>query len=132
AHPLSTHAADYDTDFFTAFDDVSRDTGASMMGHAGYNSACYYRYACVDLKQLTDNLRGDSVVAERTLEAFLEAFVRAIPGAKKTSMAAFNAPDFALFVVRNGGVPVSLANAFAAPVSPWASDESPDLVGNSV
>ena len=47
-------------------------------------------------------------------------------------MAAFNAPDLALFVVRGAGVPVSLANAFAAPVSVWGRTESADLIGNSV
>jgi CRISPR system Cascade subunit CasC len=131
AHPLSTHGTDYETDFFTAVDDISGQTGAGMMGHAGYNSACYYRYACVNFDQLVVNLKGDRELAERTLEAFLEAFVRAIPGAKKTSMAAFNAPDLALFVVRSGGVPVSLANAFAAPVSAWGRSEFADLIGNS-
>src|SRR5579871_1437889 len=132
SHPISTHSVDYDTDFFTAVDDISGETGASMMGHAGYNSACYYRYACVDFDQLVDNLKDDRALAERTLEAFLESFCVAIPHAKQTSMATFEPPDFGLLVVRNAGVPLSMANAFARPVDPWEGREYPDLVGNSV
>ena len=61
---------------------------------------------------------------------FLESIVYAIPTGKQNSFAAENLPSFGLFVRRQGGVPISLANAFAKPVHPTKNDD--DLVGLSV
>lgn len=129
AHALSTHAVSYETDFFTAVDDLA-PVGAAMMGHAGFNSACYYRYALIDWDQLLKHLRGQES-ATAALKAFIGAFTRSIPTGKQNSMAAHNPPDFGLFVVRDGGVPVSMANAFANPVG-FDDDGDIDLIGRSV
>ena len=73
AHAISTHTVNMDIDFFTAVDDLlpSGETGAGMMGVTGFNSACFYRYACIDFGQLVANLNGDVTMAARTVEAFL-------------------------------------------------------------
>ncbi len=68
--------------------------------------------------------------ADTVIKAFLEAMVYAIPTGKQNSFAAQNLPSFGLFVRRQGGVPISLANAFAKPVRPTKGDD--DLVGLSV
>lgn len=148
AHPLSTHKVDMEMDFYTAVDDLNpeEETGAGMMGVVGFNSACYYRYALVDRDQLARNLarkterkngqwvhklnQEDYVEADKVIEAFLEAVVYAIPTGKQNSFAAQNLPSFGLFVRRQGGVPISLANAFAKPVRPRKDDD--DLIGLSV
>lgn len=148
AHPISTHKVDMEMDFYTAVDDLNpaEETGAGMMGVVGFNSACYYRYALVDRDQLARNLarkterkdgrwaadldKNDYTEADKVIRAFLEAMVYAIPTGKQNSFAAQNLPSFGLFVRRQGGVPVSLANAFAKPVRPTKSDD--DLVGMSV
>jgi len=148
AHPLSTHKVDMEMDFYTAVDDLNpeEETGAGMMGVVGFNSACYYRYALVDRDQLARNLarktkhdngqwvqnlkQEDYVEADEVIKAFLEAMVYAIPTGKQNSFAAQNLPSFGLFVRRQGGVPISLANAFAKPVRPQKDDD--DLVGLSV
>lgn len=148
AHPISTHKVDMEMDFYTAVDDLNpaEETGAGMMGVVGFNSACYYRYALVDRDQLARNLarkterkdgrwaadlkKDDYTEADKVIKAFLEAMVCAIPTGKQNSFAAQNLPSFGLFVRRQGGVPVSLANAFAKPVRPTRSDD--DLVGMSV
>jgi CRISPR system Cascade subunit CasC len=148
AHPLSTHKVDMEMDFYTAVDDLNpeEETGAGMMGIIGFNSACYYRYALVDRDQLARNLarkterkngqwvqnltQEDYTEADKVIEAFLEAMVYAIPTGKQNSFAAQNLPSFGLFVRRQGGVPISLANAFAKPVRPTKNDD--DLVGLSV
>lgn len=134
AHPISTHPVNFDMDFFTAVDDLNPEgaTGAGMMGHAGFNSACYYRYAVIDREQLMKNLKGDSAAAGRVIEAFLHAFTEAIPSGKQNSMAALNPPDFGMFVVRNSGVPISLANAFARPVRVSPDEEGADVIGESI
>ncbi len=148
AHPISTHKVDMEMDFYTAVDDLNpeEETGAGMMGIIGFNSACYYRYALVDRDQLARNLTGkterkdgewaqrleaeDYREADGVIGAFLEAIVYAIPSGKQNSFAAQNLPSFGLFVRREGGVPVSLANAFAKPVRPRKDDD--DLIGLSV
>ncbi len=131
AHALSTHQADYETDFYTAVDDLTRDrneTGAGMLGTQGFNSACFYRYALLDHAQLVRNMGGDAQAANRALEAFLTAFTLSIPTAKQNSHAAQNLPSFGLLIARDSGTPISLANAFARPVSAHAED----LIGASI
>lgn len=148
AHPISTHKVDMEMDFYTAVDDLNpkEETGAGMMGVVGFNSACYYRYALVDRDQLARNLarktdrangawteeltNDDYVKADEVIKAFLEAMVYAIPTGKQNSFAAQNLPSFGLFVRRQGGCPISLANAFAQPVRTTKDDD--DLVGLSV
>jgi CRISPR system Cascade subunit CasC len=119
AHAISTHAVNMDMDFFTAVDDLQEkeETGAGMMGIGGFNSACFYRYACIDLNQLTTNLGGDVSLARKTVEAFLRASVRAVPTGKQNSHAAQNPPAFYMTVVRADGGAWSLANAFEKPVA---------------
>lgn len=132
AHALSTHAAALEMDFFTAVDDLNTrdDVGAGMLGYTGFQSACFYRYALIDTEQLTDNLGGDTTTATKAVEALLWAFCDAEPSARQNSMPAHNRPSLGLFVVREKGVPTSLANAFCKPVS--VKSGSPDLVGASV
>lgn len=131
-HALSTHATELELDFFTAVDDLNPrdDVGAGMLGYTGFNSACLYRYALLDTVQLQKNLGGDAAQTKQAVKAFLWAFCDAEPKAKQNSMPAHNRPSLVLFVARESGVPVSLANAFCKPVP--TRDSSPDLVGKSV
>lgn len=120
AHAISTHAVNMDMDFFTAVDDLQpkEETGAGMMGMGGFNSACFYRYACIDFNQLVSNLGGDVSVARKTVEAFLRASAQAVPTGKQNSHAAQNPPSFFMTVVRENGSAWSLANAFERPILP--------------
>ena len=93
-----------------------------MMGVSEFNSACFYRYANIDLAQLEENLQGDAELARRTVEAFLRVSFEAIPTGKQNSMAAQNPPSLVFAVVRKSGF-WSLANAFVRPVS-TASQEN--------
>lgn len=120
AHALSTHRVTMEMDFYTAVDDLNPDdtAGAGMMGFTGYNSACFYRYARLDLEQLNRNLGADNDLALRTVEGFLRASVEAVPTGKQNTFAAQNPPGFLLAVVRKDGASWSLANAFEKPVQP--------------
>jgi CRISPR system Cascade subunit CasC len=117
-------------DYYTAVDDLNPkgETGAGMIGTVEFNSGCFYRYANVDLAQLTENLKGDKNLASRTLQAFIRASIEAVPSGKQNSMAAQNPPSFVMVVVRRVGL-WSLANAFLKPVAP---DEDEDLVRKSI
>ncbi|MEV4096029.1 type I-E CRISPR-associated protein Cas7/Cse4/CasC [Streptosporangium saharense] len=118
AHAISTHVVAAEFDFYTAVDDLKPDdeSGADMLGTIDFNTACYYRYANVDLAQLAENLQGDVDLAERTARAWLLAFVNAVPGGKQNSMSARTMPDTLLGVVRERGA-WNLANAFLKPVT---------------
>lgn len=129
AHAISTHKCGVEFDFYTAVDDLlpHGETGAGMMGTVEFNSACFYRYANVDLAQLKDNLGGDQVLVDATVEAFLRAAINAVPSGKQHSTAAQNPPLFVLAVARKSGL-WSLANAFVNP----ATTRDGDLVSNSI
>ncbi len=120
AHALSTHEVRPEADFFTAVDDLQpRDeTGAGMMGTIEFNSACYYRYASVDLGQLAQTLGGDVDQARAIALAFVEAAIHARPSARQSTMAAHNPPSYVLVRVRENGPPCALTNAFVKPTRP--------------
>ena len=138
AHAISTnHLKSMEMDYFTAVDDEKErrrkigenvDAGAGMIESTGFNSACYYRYANLDLGQLTANLQGDKELVQTTVRAFLTAFVHAVPTGKQNSFAAHQPPSFVLITVRTGG-PVSLANAFVKPINPTKGN---DLITDSI
>jgi CRISPR system Cascade subunit CasC len=126
AHALSTHAVVNEYDYYTAVDDLKPDAeaGADMIGTVDFNTACYYRYANLHLEQLAKNLDGDTDLVRRSTEAWLNAFIDAVPGGKQNSTAARTAPETLLVVVRESGA-WNLANAFLKPIA-----ES-DLMGAS-
>ncbi|WP_394614506.1 type I-E CRISPR-associated protein Cas7/Cse4/CasC [Lentzea sp. JNUCC 0626] len=118
AHAISTHAVVNEFDFYTAVDDLKPqgESGADMIGTIDFNSACYYRYANLDLNQLTENLSGDQDLVSRTARAWLYSFIHAMPTGAQNSMAARTMPDTLLGVVRDRGA-WNLANAFQNPVA---------------
>lgn len=130
AHALSTNQVDVEFDFYTAVDELNpKDTaGAGMLGTIEFNSACFYRYANVDVGQLARNLGDDDELPNRAVEALLRAAVAAVPTGKQNSMAAHNPPSFVFAIVRRSGL-WNLANAFMQPVRPG---EGKDLAGRSI
>lgn len=130
AHAISTNKIhSMEMDYYTAVDDINNDNpGADMIGTVEFNSACFYRYATLDVAELVGGyrdekhtrpfgLQGDVELARTTATAFLKAFVHAIPSGKQNSFAAHNPPSLVFAVVRDGS-PVSLANAFVKPITP--------------
>ena len=124
AHALSTNRIAQDFDYFTAIDDFPQegDSGADMIGTVPFNSACYYRYTCVDAQMLAENLGGkktpDRGAAREGVGAFLRAFIQAVPSGKQNSFSAQMRPSLVMAVVRPESQPLSLANAFEKPARP--------------
>jgi CRISPR system Cascade subunit CasC len=118
AHAISTNKISMEFDFYTAVDDLKPDDnqGSDMLGTVEFNSACFYRYANVDIEQLKKNLGGDTELVSKTVEAFIRATVTAVPTGKQNSMAAQNPPSFVLAV-------------FVKPVRP---NHEGDLIENSI
>lgn len=132
AHAISTNRADMDIDFYTAVDDFNLDdAGAGMMGTSEFTSACFYRYANLDLKALGQNLAHNGDLLNATALGFVESSIMAVPSGKQNSSAAHNPPSYVRIVVRDDGFPWSLAGAFSKPV---AVPRNPDscLEGESV
>ena len=130
AHAFSTHRVSMEFDYYTAVDDLKPEdtTGVGMLGTVEFNSSCFYRYANINIEQLRRNLSDDYELTGAALEAFLKAFIHAIPTGKQNSMAAQNPPSLVMIVVRDTGC-WSLANAFLKPVRP---SYERDLVEESV
>lgn len=120
AHAISTHRVDREFDFYTAVDDINpeEETGAGMMGDVEFCSACMYRYANLNLDQLRENLQDDRDLAAKAVEAFLRGFILTLPSGKQNSFAAHNPPGFVALLVRDPGMPRSLAGAFEKPIRP--------------
>lgn len=120
AHAISTNVLEREFDYFTAVDDLnpSEDTGAGMLGTVEFGSSCFYRYVALDVNKLVENLQGDTELALKGLEAFLQAIVKAKPSGKQNSFAAHNDPEYVAVTVRRDADPRNLANAFEKPVRP--------------
>jgi CRISPR system Cascade subunit CasC len=118
AHVITTHAAQADTDWFTAVDDLIQDSGEVGAGHLDtqeFSSGVFYRYASLNIAQLQKNLGG--ATRKRALEIAKHVFhmlCTIVPSAKQQSFAAHNLADFA--IVTFDDQPISLANAFERPV----------------
>jgi len=98
SHALSTHKADNEIDFFAAVDDLQSKEESGMLADKEHLGA------------LTREER------QSVVQTFVEATVKAIPGARKNTMNGNTLPDYVLGVVREKGHPVQLVNAFESPV----------------
>ncbi|MBT2526315.1 type I-E CRISPR-associated protein Cas7/Cse4/CasC [Streptomyces sp. ISL-99] len=117
AHAFTTHSTSVQADFFTAVDDAEQwatDAGSGHMNTGEYSSGVFYRYATLDLDDLTRNV-PEPATARILAEAFATAFLNSLPSAKKTSTAPHTVPDLVHIAVR-ADRPVSFAAAFEEPV----------------
>ena len=117
AHAISTHSISTEIDFFTAVDDLlpADDTGSGHMGTAEYTSGTLYRYATVDLDELTRNLGVAADDAPALAVAFGRALAETMPGGGRRSTAPHTPPALVHVAVRNDR-PLNLVSAFEAPV----------------
>lgn len=121
SHALSTHKVDNEIDFFAAVDDLQpiEESGAGMTSTLEFNSATYYRFAALNLNMLADTGHLASMTREErqnVVRTFVEATVKAIPGARKNTMNSNTLPVYVLSVVREKGHPIQLVNAFENPL----------------
>jgi CRISPR system Cascade subunit CasC len=121
SHALSTHKVDNEIDFFAAVDDLQpkEESGAGMTSTLEFNSATYYRFAALNLDMLADAEHLESLTREErknVVRTFVEATIKAIPGARKNTMNGNTLPVYVLGVIREKGHPVQLINAFESNV----------------
>lgn len=115
AHAISTHAVENEYDYFTAVDDRQTDdnAGAGHLGTVEFNSSTLYRYATVNVSELSETIGAEN--AAETVKNFADAFVYSMPTGKSNSFANRTMPDSVYITVRKDQ-PVNLCGAFEAPV----------------
>ena len=116
AHALTTHETATEFDYFSAVDDLNthEDTGAGHIGTGEFTSGVYYRYATVDLDDLTANT-GSVDDAGLLTTQFLHSFVKSLPSGKSNATAPHTLPGLVVLTVRDDK-PVSYASAYEKPV----------------
>lgn len=114
SHSISTHEVHNEYDYFTAVDDLSAEdnAGAGHLGTVEFNSSTLYRYATVNVRELSESLGVDT---PKAVEGFVKAFLLSMPTGKQNTFANRTVPDFAYITIREDQ-PVNLAGAFEAPV----------------
>jgi hypothetical protein len=139
AHAISTHAAVSEVDYWTAVDDLGKTGGgAGHVDEAMFNSACFYKYFCVDWGQFVRNLAGPEPDKEKNkgehlkwtadikpnaeklaacaIGHFIRAAAQSTPGGKQNSFASNCEPCGILVEIKQAKTRTSYANAFAEPV----------------
>lgn len=103
-------------DFFVLVDDAAKDgeTKGGNMGFTPLDAPTLYRTATIDVEQLRRNLNGDEGLVEKAIHSYIEAFTKALPGAKKNST---NQGILPAVVVASIGVDRRTAdNAYSNPI----------------
>jgi CRISPR system Cascade subunit CasC len=128
AHAFTVHVEEVESDYFSAIDDLVRESGEKGSGHIGnveLTSGLYYGYVVIDVPLLVSNLTGTSrkdwLNADRNLAARVAANLTRLiatvtPGAKLGSTAAYTYAS-TMLVELGSTQPRTLANAFQEPVS---------------
>lgn len=120
AHAFGVSETIVEDDFFTAVDDLRKssleDAGAGHLGEAGFGSALFYTYICIDKDLLVQNLNGNEELANKTLRAFTEAALKVSPTGKQNSFASRAYASWAL-AEKGTEQPRSLAAAFYNPIN---------------
>lgn len=114
AHAIGTHETDDQTDFFTAVDDISGDSGAGHMAVDHYAATTFYRYTTVNLTDFATNLGSTIDETLPHVDAFLRACTTSLPIGKQHTTATHTPPDLVHVALRNQ--PRNLALAFEEPV----------------
>lgn len=133
---FTVHAAEQVDDFYSAADDAklrrksnaldyldaADDGGAGMTGYQSLISGTFYRHAALDRNQLRVNLRLGGMAPEQVEAAaqaaeqeFVEAFVNAVPAAKKNTTASTGTLP-KLVLVFDGKRPFNYAAVFERPI----------------
>ena len=117
APAFTVHASSPQPDYFTTVEDwaASNESGSAHLQTAFFTTGLLYRYATVNLTELTRNLNGDHDQALHLLRLFADGFIDVMPGAKKTSTAPHTYPYLIHSNLRDRR-PVSYAAAFEQPV----------------
>lgn len=121
AHSFTVNPYYADIDSFVTTDDLKvLGEGAGFLSDNEFGSGTFYTYASINLDLLARNmgLGADAEGRKKALEVvsyLAKVFMTVTPSGKQNSYAARPYADY-FFVTLSNGAPLSLANAFEAPV----------------
>ena len=127
AHAFTVHAEEAESDYFSAVDDLLRESGDTASGHIGnaeLTSGLFYGYVVIDVPLLVSNLTGcareawraqDLGLTAEVLRSLLYMITTVSPGAKKGSTAPY-ASSSAVILELGRMQPRSLSEAFGDPI----------------
>jgi CRISPR system Cascade subunit CasC len=128
AHAISANSIKREFDYWTAAGDFEKadseqGKGGEHIGDRPFASGVFYRYSCLDLAQLIENL-GDQFKDDLSfiVEQYLDAFLYSRPTGYSKQFGHDTAPVAGMFVIRHSQ-PISLVQAFETTVKA-KSDES--------
>lgn len=126
AHAFTVHAAETESDYFTAMDDLKEDAddgGADTIQETELTSGLFYGYAVVDIPGLIKNCGGDAnpdtakELAAKVVHNLIYLIAEVSPGAKLGSTAPYDRASL-LLLEAGDRQPRSLAGAFRKPSEP--------------
>ena len=126
AHAFTVHAAETESDYFTAMDDLKEDAddgGADTIQETELTSGLFYGYVVIDLPGLIKNCGGEAdkesanELAARVVHNLIYLIAEVSPGAKLGSTAPYDRASF-LLLEAGDRQPRSLAGAYRKPVEP--------------
>lgn len=114
SHAITVHDVAVEDDYFTAVDDLNK-LGAAHIGETEFGAGVFYLYLCIDRDLLIKNLGGDKALADKALQALLEAAAKVSPTGKQNS---FASRAYASYVLAEKGdfQPRALSTAFLESV----------------
>ncbi len=141
AHSFTTHAEESESDYFTAVDELMRESEEGELGSGHLNttelaSGLFYGYIVIDIPLLVSNIEGckreewldvDRSIPAQVVENFIFLVSTVSPGAKLGSTAPYSYSEFVLAEAGNSQ-PRTLANAFRRPVG---DDDMRDVLASS-
>ena len=123
AHAFTVHKERFETDYFTAVDDINTQ-GSAHINTTELTTGLYYGYVVVDVPLLVSNITGckseewvsqDHSEAAQIVQALLHLIAKVSPGAKQGSTAPYSYSHWIL-VESGNDQPCSLANAFSESI----------------
>jgi CRISPR system Cascade subunit CasC len=128
AHAISANSIKREFDYWTAAGDFEKTDsdqgkGGEHIGDRPFSSGVFYRYSCLDLAQLIENL-GEKFQDDLgfIVEQYLDAFLYSRPTGYSKQFGHDTVPFAGMFVIRHSQ-PISLVQAFETTVKA-KSDES--------
>jgi CRISPR system Cascade subunit CasC len=120
AHAFTIHAEQSESDYFSAVDDLLKDSPEGGLGSGHINSAeltsgLYYGYVAIDVPGLIKNLGDDRTLAAEVMRRMVHLIATVSPGAKLGSTAPHSYAHLILAEAADVQ-PRTLANAFLTPV----------------
>lgn len=114
AHAISVNEITPEYDYFATVDESSSATGAAMLDTIYYNSSTLFRYANINIEELSHNL-GSLDAAIKGIALFLKSFILSMPTGKENTFANKTLPQYVMLTLRED-TPVNLVSAFEEPI----------------